>query len=342
MDPHPSSPNEATRMTRTGANRLKIQQAFAAALFVLSLCSTPSSGAEKPLIRTRLKVAFNQSNFVSVNRNDAEAAFKVFVETAGKKRGYAVQSEMEVFNTAAEFAKGIVEKRVQLAIIDCWDYLSFDLRGVMEPAFVFVEPGGALESYVLVTGREKGAQSLQELRGQDIVLLENANANLSRLWLETMLLERNLGGAADFFKKTETVAKASAAVLPVFFGQRAACIVDQSAFDLMNELNPQVGKRLQAIQTSAPFLDTILCLSIDGWPTELERKDLIDILAELHQGPEGLQLLTVFKVSKLEPFKAEHLTTVRELKAAHDRFMKTLEKNAAPARAGRNENGITR
>ncbi|MBI4661312.1 MAG: PhnD/SsuA/transferrin family substrate-binding protein [Verrucomicrobia bacterium] len=298
--------------------------------FAVCALSFSAVGAEKPLIRTRLKVGVNQSNFVNVNRNDAEAAVKTFAETVGRRRGYVVAPEIEVYDSAAEFAKGIAERGVQLAVIDCWDYLSFDLLGVMEPMFVFEEPGGPLEPYVLLTPREKGGQSLAELRGQEIVILQNTNANLSWQWLETMLLEQNLGALPEFFRKAEIVNKPSAAVLPVFFGQRAACVVDQSAFQLMSELNPQVGKRLRAIATSKPYLDTILCLRKEGWQSEQEKKDLIASLEDLHKQPEGQQILTVFKVSKLEPFKEELLDTVRELKATHNRLT-SLAKGSANA-----------
>lgn len=272
----------------------------------------------------QLKVGANQSNFVSVNRNDAEAAIRSFATTVGRKRGYAVEPEIEIYDTAAEYAKGIAEKGVQLAIIDCWDYLSFDLHGVMEPLFVFSEPGSPLEPYLLLTPESKGARTLAELRGQNIVILEYTNANLSRQWLETMLLEQNLGALSEFFKKAETVVKPSAAVLSVFFGQRPACVVDQSAFQLMSELNPQVGRRLRAIATSEPYLDTILCVRRDGWRSEQERKDLIASLEELHLEPEGQQILSVFGVSRLEPFKEELLATVRRLKATHDRLTHSL------------------
>jgi len=245
------------------------------------------------------------------------------------RRGWACPHSVEIYDTAAEFAKGIAEKGVQLAIIDCWDYLSFDLHGVMEPLFVFSEPGGPLEPYLLLTPAGKGARSLAELREQEIVILENTNANLSRQWLETMLLKQNLGALSEFFKKAEAVVKPSAAVLPVFFGQRAACVVDQSTFQLMSELNPQVGRRLRAIATSKPFLDTILCVRIDGWQSEQERKDLIASLKEMHLEPEGQQILTVFKVSRLEPFTEELLATVRDLKTTHDRLAR-VDQTSAP------------
>lgn len=306
--------------------RLAGCRAFPLVLVVLGILSPATWGADEEPVRTRLKIGFNQSNFVGLSRNDAAAAIKAFTESAAKRRGYAVQTQIEVYETAAEFSKGIKEQGVQLAIIDSWDYLSLDVRAVLEPMFVFVEPLSPLESYLLLTPRDKGALSLADLRGKEVVLLQNINANLSQYWLETLLLEQGLGAMPAFFGKVEVVPKPSAAVLPVFFGQRTACVVDQSAFDLMVELNPQVGRRLQAIATSKPYLDTLLCFSREGWQTEQGKKDMAAGLAELHTEPGGQQILTVFKVSKLEPFKDEFLDSVKELKATHDRLKAAFDR----------------
>lgn len=289
-------------------------------LAVACYCSSLGGGAENQLTKILLTVGFNKSNFTSVNQNDAKAAFKVFGESIGRKRGYDVVTQIEVYDTVAEFSKGIIQDGIQLAVIDCWDYLSLDLDEIMDPSFVFAQHGDLLEPYVLLTRRDNGARSLEELREQDILVLENTYTKLARHWLDTILLEQNLGTIVEFFANAKTADKSSAAVLPVFFGQSAACIVDQSAFDLMDELNPQVGLQLRVVATSKPFLDTVLCVKRTGWQSEKERKDLMESLEALHQEPEGKQILTVFKASELEAFQDEYLDDLRELKATHNRL----------------------
>jgi hypothetical protein len=112
------------------------------------------------------------------------------------------------------------------------------------------------------------------------------------------------------------------AVLPVFFGKKDACLVDDAGFQVMNELNLQVGKALQTVTISEPYVDGIVCLRNEGWPSAAQKQDVIDALAELHQEPAGQQILTLFKIGQLVPFEEKQLDTVKRLRATHDRLRK--------------------
>jgi hypothetical protein len=120
----------------------------------------------------------------------------------------------------------------------------------------------------------------------------------------------------------ESVGKPSAAVLPVFFGKKQACVVDESGFDVMTELNPQVGKGLQTVAVSEPLVDGVLCLNSSGWSSETYKQDVIKALGELHLEPAGQQILTLFKTDQLIPFQEKYLETARNLWARHERLRK--------------------
>ena len=273
------------------------------------------------LIHTTLNVAFTRSNFLNVNRGDAEAAFKVFTATVGQRRGYLIESHTQIFETGSDFEAAIQAGAVDLAIIDTWDFVPMDIQGIVDPKFVSVEQRIVLEDYVLLTRRGSGLKTLADLRAKDVALLETTNTNLSGPWIRTLLAEHRFGDAEVFFHKIEIVNKPSAAVLPVFFGQKHACVVDRSGFDIMNELNPQVGKRLQIIAVSVPYLDTVICIKRTGWISDQYRDDLIEALGELHSEPSGQQILTLFKTNYLIPFKDEYVDSVRELKATYQRLI---------------------
>ena len=209
---------------------------------------------------------------------------------------------------------------MSLFILDTWDYLSLRTPEVVEPKFVAVEDRVAAERYLLLTQSGSGLNQIDDLRGRDIAVLENMTTNLAGYWLETLLLEKQLGTQDEFFRDIKIVEKASTSVLPVFFGNRHACVVDESAFAVMTEMNPQVGRRLQSIAASEPYVDSLIAFSRSGWETGTQREDMCQGLAELHLEPEGQQILNLFKASKLIPFKESHLDTVRELRATHDRL----------------------
>lgn len=210
---------------------------------------------------------------------------------------------------------------IQLAAVGAWEYSDMDISAVMEPVFVHVEQDRALKEYLLLTRRDSGLNTLRSLRGKDIVLLENTVSLLSLPWLEVLLAEENLGTKETFFRKAEVVQKPSAAVLPVFFGTRQACVTDRPAYQILTEMNPQVSASLQVVATSQPYVSSIICMSKNGWPSEESKNDFRTALKDLHQDPDGHQILMLFKVERFEPFKEVYLKSLKELRAKHQRLL---------------------
>lgn len=289
---------------------------------MLALCL---AFALRPVVQTAeltpgiLRVGFGRSIFLGVNQNDAQAAFKAFLETVGRKRGYRLELRTEIFDDGPSLAAAIRDGTITLASIDSWSYLAMNLRGTAKPFFVSTEKAKPGKKYVVLTRQESGLKTLDDLRGKEIVELDSANANLGRPWLETLLLEHGLGTPESFFGAVEVVSKASAAVLPVFFGKKHACLVDQSGFEVMKELNPQVGKSLRVVAISETFVNNIICLSETGWSAEQYKADVVQALGELHLEPAGQQILMLFKSDRLLPFQEDYLDTVRRLRATYDR-----------------------
>ena len=277
-------------------------------------------GLAAELIPGVLRVGFTKSCFIGVNRNDAEASFKAFLASVGRQRGYDLQSQVTIFEDSPSFEAAIKGNEIQLAIVDSWQYVSMDIRKVMDPFFVPVPKDDLGRKYVVLTRQGSGLKTLGDLRGKDFARLEMGSATMGRPWLETLLMVNGLGASESFFGRMEVVAKPSAAVLPVFFGNRHACLVDILGFDIMKELNPQIGAKIQVVASSEPFVDTVICLSKDNWGPETRKEDTIRALAELHLEPAGQQILTIFKVTKLARFEESHLEAVKKLRNTYDRL----------------------
>lgn len=267
-----------------------------------------------------LRVGFTKSCFLGVNRNDAEASFKAFLATVGRQRGYDVRSEVRIFEDTPSFEAAINRKEIHLAIIDSWQYVSMDIQKVMDPYFVSMAKDDVGRDYMVLTRQGSGLNTLQDLRGKEIARLEMGSATMGQPWLETLLMMNGFGALERYFGRIEVVGKPSSAVLPVFFGNKHACLVDKLGLDIMVELNPQLGSKLQAIASSELYADNVLCLSKDGWTSETHKQDTIRALAELHLEPAGQQILTLFKVAKLAPYKEQYMQTVKKLRATFDRL----------------------
>jgi phosphonate transport system substrate-binding protein len=97
-------------------------------------------------------------------------------------------------------------------------------------------------------------------------------------------------------------------------------MVTQSSFDVMRELNPQIGKDLQELASSELFTDIVICLSHDDWTSDQGKADLTKALGELHLEPAGQQILSLFKINQLIPFEEPYLDSVRKLQALSEKL----------------------
>jgi phosphonate transport system substrate-binding protein len=153
-----------------------------------------------------------------------------------------------------------------------------------------------------------------------------ASLDTATVWLDTLLLSQKLGTQKTFFGRREVVTKPTAAILPVFFGKKTACVVDEASFDLMKELNPQVGQQLQVVAMSDTFANVVVCLREEGWRSAQEKAKAIRSLNELHLNPVGQQTCTLFKIDRMVPFQDSELDTIRKLRATYE----TLRKESTP------------
>ncbi len=271
-----------------------------------------------------LNVGFGPTSFINVNAADAKAAFTVFARTVGRGQGYNLNVKVHTYDSERAFVSAVTNHNLHLVVILAWTYLDAHLDRYIEPSFLAIEGGHGPREYMLLVRQDSEYRDIPDLQGKQVILLESTNCEMSRQWLRTRLLERGLGSPGSFFGRVDVEGKATKVLLPVFFGNADACVLSRPVLNTMQELNPQIGRRVRAISESKPLVDAITCLSIDGWEKEFYRTDLAESVKTLHETPEGMQILTLFRVDRLAPFEATMLTETRTLKDTHDRLLKGL------------------
>jgi ABC-type phosphate/phosphonate transport system substrate-binding protein len=286
---------------------------FLAGAALLLATGTPAGGAGGVALKpVTLKVGFIQSSFFGFNPRDAEAAFKTFARTIGRSKGYDVAVTVQLFDSARELDAMPAGEQPELIILESWNYLELKNPGWLEPVFLTSDHGQVAKRFLLLTG-DPGLKSLADLRGRSLNVFLVANTQLGPHWLQVLLQERKLGPPEAFFGLMEKQTEPMRAVLPVFFGNRDAVLIDSAKLDLMAELNPQL-KRLKVLESSEPLVSTVICAGKSGWSSAAFRKDLFESLATLHLSPAGQQILDIFRIKGLIPFEDHFLDTVRKLR----------------------------
>ena len=285
-----------------------------------------SAGTNQQTAPVLFTVGMAESCFRNVNRNDAIAAYKVFLESCGRRFGNIYKADPLVYEDTPSFEAAIQCQPMNVAIVDAWQFLTMNIHQQMRPFSTVLRNGKLGRKYVVLTRRDSGLTNLAALRGKDMLELDYVRLGVGRIWLDTLLLSEELGAPEAFFSNVEVVTKPTAAVLPVFFGKKPACVVDDGGFDLMKELNPQVGQMLQVVAISDTLADVVVCLREENWYSDKFKADTITALNELHLDPAGQQICTLFGIDRMVPFQDSQLDTIRRLRTTYE----SLKKEIAP------------
>jgi ABC-type phosphate/phosphonate transport system substrate-binding protein len=262
-----------------------------------------------------MDVLYSSSLFRTVSKNDAIAAIRAWTETVSRQNGFLLDCNVSVAEDVAEIRRRLQEGLTGLVLVDPLEYFELAGSGLLDPVFTATRgKGDESLQFLLVANREPGLTTISGLRGKTLAIQTDSRADLGRMWIEVLLQEDGLGRADRFFGSVNSAFTPSAAALPVFFGKVGAGVIDRASFEVMKEMNPQIGSRLQVLAMSPPLVTGILC--INKRPISF-REDLMQGLRDLHKTPAGKQILMVFKSDRMKPLDSEDLERVRTLCAKY-------------------------
>ncbi|MBN2161482.1 MAG: PhnD/SsuA/transferrin family substrate-binding protein [Pontiellaceae bacterium] len=255
--------------------------------------------------------AFSEDIFTGASLTDVQAATKVWIDRLGQEAGICSAGDIIMCSSPDEWRAAAERKEFTMAVISAVDYLALEEEGVLEPRFVFDYQAGVGSELVLLAKKGSAVKSLNDLAGCPVLISVNYQQNVPVLWLDELLAESGLPAPEIFLGELKQKEKSTSAVLPVFFGRMPACIVTRNSFELITELNPQVGQQMEVIATSPRYVMTLVCMRSGYDSVFIDR--LCESLQTLHKQPEANQLLLTFSVRRFCPFEAAHIATVREL-----------------------------
>jgi len=299
------------------ASRLRIAL-WAGILVSVAVFLRCGRGAESLVDVTPFQFAFSSGMLASVNHNDARAAIKVWAQTVAKERGIPADPDAHILSGVDEISAKLRARELDAIALTTVDYRQLQREYQFTDLFLAVQGGRTNVEYLLLVHRDSPVQDLAGLQGRKLNFYDNPRASLAPVWLDTLLLQQGLKGVAAFFGRVSSHTKLSTALLPVFFRQSDACVVDRLGFDTMCELNPQVGKQLRPVAVSPVLVPMLFCVRPDYRPAIKDR--IMDALAQLHTSPAGQQLLTVLQFDRIQAADASCLESALSLLATHDRL----------------------
>jgi phosphonate transport system substrate-binding protein len=295
---------------------------YAAILLAILLhaAGVPATGTENEQLHLEsLAIGYSASVFSNVDHTDAKAATKVWADMIMRRKGATVESETMVLKDLPALEKALAGKKVDLIFLLPQQYLEVRDRLPIVPLVISAPREGLYEEFVLLVRKDSAVSTLRELRKKQLNVETDQKGTLPLMWLETLLMkEGKLMDAKQFFASVKATRKPSQTILPVFFRQADGCVVTRASFNTMAELNPQLLKEIRVIAVSPPFVTAIGCLRKDYY--EKYNSLLTEHLVNLHEDPQGKQILTLFGKGRLVLFKSPYLASVEALVKEHDAF----------------------
>ncbi len=278
--------------------------------------------AAEPLIHANtnavLRLGFSASVFVGVNENDAKAAMKTWTQTILKEHGIPIPTDPQVLNGSDAIAAAVRNHLIDAVTMTAEEYWTLGRARMATNAILGVSAGLVTEEYLLLVRADSGFGRIDDLRGRSLAFRQNVRDSLAPVWFETLLLKSGLGQTHQFCSRVTQPAKLAQVILPVFFRQTDACVVDRRGFQTMIELNPQVGQQLIILASSPRVVPVAFLFRADY--SDPAKAQIIAEIEDVHATIAGQQAFTLFQCDSLVVRSASALDSALELLSAHARL----------------------
>ncbi len=318
---------------RCAAKRQRYTQSFFRALALLALSAlaylprasaTESKEQENDLAPSRF--AFSSSMFVDVNENDAKASMKILAQAMGSDHGIPVDPTIQALAGPDAIRNAYQAKLIDAITMPVTEYWMIRKEAPLSTTVFGLKDGVCTEEYLLLVNQASGIERIGDLRGKNVVFLKNPRACLAPYWVEILLLEEHLGRASAFWHQITFEAKLTRVVLPLFFRQIDACVTTRSGFQLMVELNPQVGKQLKILATSPAVVPVVF--GFRGDYISPYRDKLSVVVNNIADTVAGRQILTLFQSEGMTRRPITELDSAMQMMDLHKRLCSEVESSA--------------
>ena len=263
-----------------------------------------------------------------IDVRDAKASMKVWFMHVNQVAGYYfVDEDIRILLDDEALRNAVEKKEVNYVVALAIDYLQLRDLGVVGKDNPPGVSGDVPDEYVALVNREGDIKDLEGLKQKKVLVQSGGLGEVPMIWLDTVLMKQGLPASRQFCPELKEVSKASAAVLPVFFGHADACVAVRKAFLTMTELNPQIGKRLNVLVQSQGFMRAVSWFGKD-WNKENSDKYRTMMLDACH-APTVRQFVALLGSDAVVVWDPALLVPLEALLKDYDELRKKAEAGAA-------------
>jgi hypothetical protein len=247
-----------------------------------------------------------------VNIDDARVVLDMNLSRQITTNGQKVEPKLEIVPDVVTAANRIREKQLNGINLTGIDHIL--LREMVATIPLYVASAlttSPVESYIVLTNNMIGWKKLSAMSQRRLMVEHLDQWDIGRIWLETELNQMKLPESETFFTAVQAADKPIRLVLPVFFGQAEACLVTESTYQTMVELNPQLGQKLRVLTRSPGIIKSLFCVAdyLDPhFVAETKKR-----MHTMHLSEDGQQLLMIFRLKRFFPFRPQDLEATERI-----------------------------
>lgn len=298
--------------------KIKVQLSFWYLLITLHCCCCFSSAhaeeitSSDPVMRLGIYYPPISDN---VSRADVVVSFSLWVQEQANSVGVKAADVM-LFDSIEEMSQAFDTGIINIISAPPLSIALHFNRENLADGFYGIRAPGKLNSVLLLARTDKNINSIKDLRGKRLIIPEHHE--LAEIFLDTLTLKNYHIPYKKLFSSIDILKKDKRIVLDLFFDKADVALVNEGAFELMKELNPQLNEKIKII-ANYPTKSKSYAYVNKNYPF---RQKIIDNYLSMTMSVRGRQFLSLYQQDLLEACRVKELDAYDELVQEHQKLLK--------------------
>jgi len=285
---------------------------------LLALLAASALAEETAPATAAKRMGYSSLFFIGVNPSDARNALIAITNDFVRESGVTPDGDPIIYENVTEIGGLLDRNQLSVVCMATSEYWLLRPRIAFDLFLTNIKNGTTDQVYVVLAREDGPIRTLADLRGKRLGELTNSDMNLADVWLDVELARQHLPPTAKLVANIARSNKPAKVVLPVFFKQLDACLVTRASYNLMVELNPQVGRQLRIVTTSPSYITVFYGFRPDT--PAIPKAKVIRTMLDLHKSINGRQTLSLFQIEKIVEIPATALDSTLALLDEHARL----------------------
>ncbi|MCG7865192.1 MAG: phosphate/phosphite/phosphonate ABC transporter substrate-binding protein [Candidatus Thiodiazotropha taylori] len=277
-------------------------------LFLSGMAAIGFSQAQSdPYERDAAYIGIMSRLFYSTHSMDSRIATEMtFIEFM---KNIDKQCQFTEFQDPMNVIRQMREDNLDAVLANPVDYLAIEQQIDEDHHYSLLFGERLQQKIMLLVRKSDNIKELSQLAGRSPAF--PYGHQLGKIFLDMNLLDRKLPQTAEHFSEIQHPESLNDAIINLFFNKVDSALVTDVAFELAQELNPQIRHAIVPVIASEPTIQVVIGIN-KRVPLNFKER-IAQMAGNLDQYPRTMHLLSLFRSNRVVNISASELDKVREL-----------------------------